>query len=173
MSNQIPERLINYRAYKDGSTIVGTVDVELPNLEAMTDTISGAGIAGEVDSPTLGHFGSLGTTINFRTISDQSFSLVRQMAHSLEFRGAQQINDVATGQLRSQSVRVAMRATPKNLSLGNLAVASATDTSNEFEVTYLRIDIDGVKQLELDKFGFVFEVGGEDLLAPVRRAMGM
>ena len=46
-NNQIPERLINFNIYKDGIRgVLGVADVELPSLEAMTDTLTGAGIAG-------------------------------------------------------------------------------------------------------------------------------
>ena len=45
MANTVPEKLINYKVYLDGSDMVGLADVELPNFEAMTETIKGAGIA--------------------------------------------------------------------------------------------------------------------------------
>ena len=56
MVNQVPEKLINFRVYLDGNNLIGVADVELPSIEAMTETVKGAGIAGEIDSPTLGHF---------------------------------------------------------------------------------------------------------------------
>ncbi|UTW68684.1 phage major tail tube protein [Anaerobacillus sp. HL2] len=46
------------------------LDVQLPSLEAMTETVKGAGIAGEVDSPVIGHFGSLGITLNYTLSHD-------------------------------------------------------------------------------------------------------
>lgn len=53
MSNPVPERLINFRVYVNGNNQAGVATVDLPDLEFMTDTVSGAGIAGEVDSPIL------------------------------------------------------------------------------------------------------------------------
>lgn len=173
MSNPIPERLINYRAYKDGNHLVGTADVELPSLEAMTDTVVGAGIAGELDSPTLGHFGSLGLTINWRTISKEAIGLAAQEYHALDFWGSQQLLNAASGKLETQAVRVSVRAMPKNTSLGTLAVSASTDTNNEFECSYVRIDVGGTKVLELDKLNFKFEVMGKDMMAGVRGDIGM
>ena len=60
MSNPVPERLINYRVYLEGNALAGIATADLPDLEAMTDTVSGAGIAGEVDSPIIGHFAQHG-----------------------------------------------------------------------------------------------------------------
>ena len=72
MANTVPEKLINYKVYLDRSDMVGLADVELPNFEAMTETIKGAGIAGEIDSPTLGHYGSMTLTLNWRTITSEN-----------------------------------------------------------------------------------------------------
>lgn len=62
-NNVVPEKLINFRAYNDGNDLLGVTDVQLPSLDAMTETVKGAGIAGEVDSPVLGHFGSMETVL--------------------------------------------------------------------------------------------------------------
>ena len=60
--NKVPERLINFRVYNDGNDLLGVANVDLPSIEAMSDTVSGAGIAGEVESPILGHFASMTAT---------------------------------------------------------------------------------------------------------------
>ena len=53
---KVPEKLINFRVYEDGDDLVGVADVTLPTLDAMTETVKGAGIAGEVESPVMGHY---------------------------------------------------------------------------------------------------------------------
>ena len=65
--NKIPEKTIAFNVYRDGTVLMGVATVELPQLQAMTETISGAGIAGEIDSPTLGHFQSMTAKLSFRT----------------------------------------------------------------------------------------------------------
>ena len=67
-SNMIPERLIGFRVYNDSNDLLGIANVTMPTIEAMFDTVSGAGIAGEVETPVLGHYGSMTTTLNWRTI---------------------------------------------------------------------------------------------------------
>lgn len=173
MSNLVPERLINFRVYREGNNLAGVATVDLPELEAMSDTVSGAGIAGEVESPILGHFGSMTTTINFRTVTAEAAKLAAQKSHALELRGSQQVYDAGNGQYKTSPIKVVMRCIPKTVSLGSLEVGATTDTANEFEVTYLKVYVDGQVQIELDKYNFKYIVGGEDLLARVRADLGL
>lgn len=170
---QIPEKLNNFSAFLNGNTWLGVADVTLPNFESMTETLSGAGIAGEVDSPTLGHFSSMTTTINWRTVVQEALLLLGQKSHTIDFRGAQQTYNSSTGEYKMFGLRVSMKVMPKTGTLGSLTPASPTETSNEFEVTYIKIFIDGKEVLELDKFNFIFKVAGTDYLAPVRQLLGM
>lgn len=173
MSNQVPEKLINFKAYNEGSDLIGVVDVELPALEAMTETVSGAGIAGEVDSPTLGHYSSMTCRINFRTVTKAAAALAAQRAHQLEFRGSQQIYDAGAGSYSTQSVKVVVKAIPKSVELGNLTVGAPTETGNEFEVNYLKVWVGGEELVEIDKFNFIARINGEDYLASVRADLGV
>lgn len=49
------ESVINFAVYEDGVEYVGMAGVTLPNLSAIVQTLSGAGIAGNVEVPVLGH----------------------------------------------------------------------------------------------------------------------
>lgn len=171
--NQIPERLINYRVYLEGNALAGIATIDLPELENMADTVSGAGIAGEVESPILGHYGSQTTTITWRTIEKDAMRLAAPQAHSLECRGSQQVYDAGDGRLRSVPVRVTMRVVPKRIAPGTFEVGSTTDTETEFEVVYIKIVIDGETMAEIDKYNFKAVFNGQDYLASVRRDLGM
>ena len=173
MSNPVPERLINFKVYTDANNLVGVATVDLPDIEAMTDTVSGAGIAGEVDSPILGHLSSMALTINFRTITDGGLKLTGQKAHQLDFRGSQQIYNAGTGEYSSAPVRVSVRAIPKRTALGSLEVGSTTDTELEFELTYMKVFINNQEMIEVDKYNFKFVVDGVDYLESVREDLGM
>lgn len=173
MSRQIPEKLINFSVYRDGKEWLGTASVDLPSIEALTETISGAGIAGEVDSPTLGHFGSMTMTLNWRTLAKPGINLFQQKSHSLTIRGAQQVYESATGEYKSVGVTVVVKAIPKTGSLGSFAPNSTTSSTNELEVSYIKIDIDGKTVLEIDKFNFKCVIDGVDHLAEVRQQLGM
>lgn len=172
-SNKVPERLINYRVYNESNAVLGIATVDLPEIQAMSDTVSGAGIAGEVDSPVLGHFQAMSATFNWRTIEKPAMDLAKQQAHHLEIRGSQQQFRTAEGKLASSPVRVVMRAIPKNFSLGTFEPGSTTDSSTEFEVIYIKVFVDDKEVLEVDKYNFIAKFGDTDMLESVRKDLGL
>lgn len=171
--NKVPERLINFRVYNDGNDLLGVANVDLPSIEAMSDTVSGAGIAGEVESPILGHFGSMTATFTWRTITPELAKLANQKAHALDLRGSQQVYDAALGEYSSVPARVSLRATPKSVSLGSFEVGSTTDSETEFEVIYMKVLVNGKELIEIDKYNFIAKFDGEDKLASVRKDLGL
>lgn len=169
----VPEKLINFRVYQDGDDLIGISDVTLPKLEAVTETVKGAGIAGEIDSPTLGHFGSMEVELNWRTLLKSNIVLAKPTGVNLELRGAVQLNDSATGNLKTLPVRVVIRGMPKSTDLGKMEMGSTTDTKNTIEVTYIKITVDGETVLELDKYNYICNIDGTDYLTEVRDALGL
>ncbi|WP_121614792.1 phage major tail tube protein [Virgibacillus halodenitrificans] len=169
MSNPMPEKVINYNVYSDTDKLLGVAaEVTLPNFEAMTETVSGAGIAGEYESATLGHFGSQTIEIPFRTITDKSFSLMKNNGKPIVLRAAQQSYDVAAGKVSQRGLKITVKGQPKGLDLGTMAVGGLTETTNVLEVLYIKIEENGRTLLEFDKLNFVFIVDGEDILGDVR-----
>jgi len=167
--NPIPEKVVNFNVYDEGEKLVGVSgEVTLPKLEAMTETISGAGIAGEYESATPGHFGSITIDIPFRTLFDQSFKLMVSGGRTITLRASQQSYDVAGGEVQHRGLKIVLKVMPKGLDLGKLAVGSPTDTKNSLEVLYIKIVENNKTLLELDKQCFVFIVNGVDVLADVR-----
>lgn len=169
MSNPIPEKVINYNVYDDTEKLVGiAAETTLPNFEAMTETISGAGIAGEYESATPGHFGSQTIEITFRTIMDKSFSLMKNRGRSIVLRAAQQSFDMAAGKTQQRALKITFRGQPKGIELGKVAVGQPTETKNTIEVLYVKIEENGRTLLEYDKLNFVFILDGEDILGEIR-----
>ncbi len=173
MSNKMAEKLINFRVYNEGNDLLGVADVDLPSIESMTDTVKGAGIAGEVDSPTLGHYAAMSCTINWRTMAKIAIELAKPKAHQLELRGAVQVYNSAAGIYETLAQKFVLKAVPKNVSLGKLDVGTTQDTSSEFEVNYIKVFIDGKEVFELDKYNYICRIGGEDFLAGTRKALGL
>lgn len=67
MGYKIPTVLNNFNSYGAGHKYVGVSnEVTLPNFEYMTETIDGAGIAGEIEEAIEGAFGSLEIGNNLR-----------------------------------------------------------------------------------------------------------
>ncbi|WP_110933811.1 phage major tail tube protein [Paenibacillus bouchesdurhonensis] len=170
---QIPEKLNNFMAYRNGSEYMGVADVDLPDLESLSETISGAGIAGEIESPTIGQFASMSATINWRVLERLNFKLARQESQHIDFRGSIQSHNSAAGMYDQIPIRVTIRGLPKNTPLGSLAVGATMDNSNELEVTYIKILYDGETVVEIDKFNFICIIDGVDYLAKVRENLGL
>ena len=170
--NAIPEKVINFAVYYEGRDMLGNADGDLPKLEAMTEEVKGTGVAGAFDSVTLGHFGSTTLTLNWRNVTSDFVKLAAHKAHDLELYAAHQDYDGGSGVYIERSVVVFVRVIPKTSDIGKLAVAAMSDTSQEFEVLYMKLEIDGKERIELDKLNYIFKIDGVDYLAGVRAALG-
>lgn len=166
------EILTNFTAWEDATNWLGIVDVELPAFEALSESIRGAGIAGEYDAPVKGHFGSQKLKMNWRTLTPESAKLNEPKVHALDFRGNQQVFDALNGYVE-QGVVVKTRCVPINFSPGKFAAAAGTETANEFEVHYIKIVVDGKTIIEYDKFNYVYIVNGKDMMEEVRKNLGL
>jgi len=168
----IPDKLTNFICYDAGSEMLGIVNITLPTLSYMTESMSGAGIAGAIDSPTKGHFQSLTTTINWRVIYDDNVSYSAPKTYHFAFMGNIQSYDEGSGEYRDKGIKVVTRCTPKTITLGTLGVATQSGTSVEYESIYLLITIDGKPMVEIDKINFICIIDGVDYMTEVRKNIG-
>jgi P2 family phage contractile tail tube protein len=172
MSNNVPEKGINFAVYYDGEDLLGAAEGELPNLEFMSETVKGAGVAGEFDSVVLGHISSMALSLTWRNTTDAFVKLAHQKTHNLDLYAAQQDYDAGLGEYKVRKIHVFVKAIPKTLNIGKLAVAEMTDTKTEFEVLYLKLEIDDKERIEVDKLNYIYRVDSVDYLANVRSALG-
>lgn len=170
---KIPEKLINFLIYEDGANLVGTADVTLPDLEAMTETIKGAGLAGEISSPVLGHYGSQTMEINWRTLDVPAIHLAAPRSFLFDLREANQVKDSSSGEYIVQGVKVVVRGVPKNTGLGKADVGTGSGTKTTLEVDYIKITIDGKDVAEIDKYNYKAVVEGKDYLKDVATVLGV
>ncbi|KHF27322.1 Phage tail tube protein FII [Anoxybacillus sp. BCO1] len=172
--NVVFEKLNDFRVYMDGtSDLKGVVDITLPSFEHMTESVKGAGIAGEYESPNIGHFQSMKITLNWRVFNYDLSQLLAPVSRKIDCRGATQKLDAATGKYVMEAVRVLIQGTPTKVEPGKLEKGSPYEASTEIEATYIKIDIDGRNVVELDKLNYKYVVNGTDYLAGVRKALGM
>lgn len=170
----VPERLNDFRVYRDGSNdLKGLADLQLPSFDPLKDTVKGAGIGGEYESPTLGHFGSMKLAFNWRTITLDQLLMLQQQAQRLDCRGAFQDYDAAAGTYVIRQVRVVVQGPPMKVDPGKFDKGAQTGGSSEIEVMYIKIEIGGRTIVELDKLNYVYTVNGVDQLAAVRAALGI
>ena len=101
--NMIPEVLTDFNVYDEGEKLVGiTATVSLPTLEAMTETISGAGMAGEYNATVPGHFAPISMEIPFEVMNISAAKIYAKKNVSLTLRGSVQMRDLAPGEVRHE-----------------------------------------------------------------------
>ena len=75
--NYIPEKINEYNVYLDGVKMIGVASSHtLPEVNMQTSTVSGMGVNGEVDSPTLGQFESMEQEIQFNTLYSSAVDML-------------------------------------------------------------------------------------------------
>lgn len=166
----IPEIINNFNAYNKGNALIGvTGAVTLPSLDAITETISGAGILGEYETAVVGNYGSLKQEVPFRVLDSDCFTIMDPTELvDLTFRASAQSTVKATGALDYKGMRVVERGRLNSFTSGTLEQGKQMNASVTLEVLYILVEIDGKKMLEYDKLNSVFVVNGKDLLEKVR-----
>ena len=173
MSNLIPEKGINLKVYLNGEDLLVVAEGTIPALESMTSEVKGAGVAGVVESPVIGHFNSTNFSLTWRTATSNFLKLFDHTTNDLELFSALQQYDAGNGEYKAVQLHVYMKAISKTRTPGNLVVGDLMDTQMEFEVPYMKIELDGKEWIELDKYNYIYKVNGVDQLADVRTALGM
>ena len=167
----IPSVINHYNAYYGAAEeLIGqSGEVELPDFEAITDTIDGGGILGEFEDPVTGHFESMEVTVPFAVLYKSQFDLINTTdPPMLTFRGSEQVINKSTGNTDYVPVRVIIKGKAKTNKLGKLSRGKKGEPEITMEVLYIKVEVDGETMVELDKLNFRFIVNGVDLMEKVR-----
>ena len=133
-----------------------------------------SGLAGEIESPTIGLTQSMTCKMTFTSATKDVFDILDWTLQPLfECYSALQIVDESTSIRESIPYRLNIVGRPKNMSLGTMEQGKKHGNDLELEVTRLEILLDGEEQLLIDKINFIYKVQGTDLLAAVRVQMGL
>ena len=167
----IPEIINNFNAYHNGNVLIGVSGaVSLPSLDAITETIRGAGILGEYETAVVGNYGSMTQEVPFRILDDDIFSLMNPNALvDLTFRASAQSTVKATGAIAYKGMRVVERGRLKGFTPGSLEQGKQMGANVTLELMYILVEVGGKTMLEYDKLNSVFVANGVDLLEEVRK----
>lgn len=167
--NTIPTKVNRYNVYNSGNRLLGVgEEMTLPDFEPSSDTVTGAGILGEIDDPTVGYFANQEIEIPFRLLDKEAMDMMDMTkAVQLEIRGAQQTTN-SEGDIEFRSMRVVVRGRSGKLSTGKVKAGSTMDTTVTLTVLYILIELEGSSVLELDKMNEVYKVNGVDVLAAIK-----
>ncbi|ECD6517307.1 phage tail protein [Salmonella enterica subsp. enterica] len=166
----IPDKIADYNVYDDKNKLIGVSgEVTLPNFEAMTSTLSGAGILGELETTNPGHYSSTTMEFSWRTLLDKTFNFATYSGRALILRAASQQVNSNNSQLVYQAIKITFKYMNKGLDLGKLAQNAAMESKTSLEVWYIKIEIGGKVVFELDKLNSVYKVNGQDQLSAVKK----
>jgi hypothetical protein len=172
--NKVPEMLQETRVYWDGEdNMIGVANVDLPELVSSTTSITGVGLSGEVDAPVRGHFGSMELTLNWRTPHKSGLRTAGGNPVSLQIYGSIQNFDSGANDYVDEQIIVAVSGRAKSYAPGTFEAMNTTDSSNTIEVHYIRIEVAGETITEIDKYGYKCLINGVDLMATIRKNIGM
>lgn len=167
-----PEVINNFNVYNDANRVVGTTDeIKIPELKAITATISGAGILGSYVTSIIGMFDSIQAKLPFRMIDEDFFNMLNTGEQSkIVLRSSvQQRNRETGGTLSTAAMRLVFRGHPIEADQGTVKIGEMMNASITLEVTYLLVELDGKSKLELDKLNSVYKVNGKDLLGDIMK----
>lgn len=167
-----PEVINKFNVYNEANKIVGTTgEVSLAQLQAMTATVSGAGILGEYETAVIGMFQSMKQDIPFRMIDQDFFAMLNSGEQSkIVLRSSvQQRNRETGGTLSTQAMRIVFRGHSTAANFGTVKMGDLMNASITLEVTYILIEMGGVTMMELDKLNDVYKINGKDLLEEIRK----
>lgn len=167
----IPEAVNNFNVYKKGNALIGlSGEVSLAELTAMTETLSGPGILGEIETVIIGMFNSMEQEIPFRMLDDDIFSIADPLeVQELTLRMSEQSTVKSTGAIDFKGMRIVFRGRPKGFKPGTVKQGAQMGASLTLELVYIMIEIDSKKKLELDKLNSVYIINGKDLLAKIKK----
>ena len=168
-----PEAYIDFEVYDaDSGNLVGASGVTLPNIELLTQTITGAGIGGSIEAPIIGMSNTMSLTLNFRSTTDAATKLAAPVKHTLDIRVAEQYWETVAVEKQIHADRFVMVVVPKNTSVGQISPATTAAVSGEYAVYRYEGYDDGTELWCIDPFNYVFRVNGTDYAADIRTALG-
>lgn len=151
--------------------ITDTTSIKRPSLEIMTESMKGAGIAGEIDLPSMGQLGALSYEIGFKRTNKEAVKLFEQKTQHLETRWVTDVLDATDSKLGTCANKEIVKGIPKSLDLGSLEGNSANEATVTLEILYYKFIQDGVTLIEIDKLNNVFIVNGTDYAKKLREAL--
>ena len=163
---------VNFAVFEDGDEYLGMASVGMPTLTNLTQSINGAGIAGNIEAIIKGHVDAMTLTLNFRTTTPQSVQLSEIRRHTIDLRVAQQAENSVDNTIGALAEKHVMVVIPKTHNVGTVAPASPSNGSGEYAVRYWATWLGGRKVREIDPMNFIYVVDGVDYLADVRKALG-
>jgi len=170
MADLHPICINDYEVYYDGKRLVGIVDAELPNIQMMSQEMKGAGNAGTIDVPILGHIQAMTCKLTWRTATENIKLLMGQEHHKVELWAANQGMEGSSFIIQQQ--KIILDLMPKSINLGKFATGDVQGMETEFSVWYLKWMVGSSVLCEIDPVNGKYVVGDKNFLEDMLSAVG-
>lgn len=163
----IPDKITKFNLYSNGIKLGTTGKVDTPEFKMKSSTMSGAGIGGEIDSPTPGQWEATEHEIPFALLdTDMAYLLQQGMDVNLTYRGAMQVA-LRSGGYAMKQLRIVEGGMIKGFKGGSLEAGSQMEGSVTIETVRYKMECNGEELIALDKLNDVYRVYGKDMLAEI------
>lgn len=167
----LPSTLKNFLVFADGDNYAGEVtEIALPKLTRKMEAYRGGGMGGSVELDQGNEVITLDATYGgFMRAILSKYGALTHDATQLRFTGAYR----REGDTKHDSIEIVVRGRHKEIDMGT---AKAGDTT-AFKVTttcsYYKLSVNGAVLVEIDVVNMIEKVGGADLMADLRSALGL
>lgn len=179
-----PEIINKFNVYKGDdsgdatSPLLGVGNsVTLPNFDEITETLTGAGILGEVEANNPGHYSNVEWELPFVCINENLFEFDSTKREYLTIRASQQGTEKATGSMKYSGIKIIVGGKVKGYELGTIELGKRSESKVKLSVSYFKVTLkekntEGAEVstdvFELDKYNEVFKLKGTDMLADIK-----
>lgn len=170
---KLPGVINNCIIRKNGDVIVGAGSATLPEINKKIETLTGAGLGGDIEIPIEGQFEAMTANIKFTNICN-GMILEDGKVMEINIKAALQEADTEThetGEIKTLSA--SMKGRVKSLKPGEVAPGTKAEAEIEMTVTYYKLEIDGKELYEIDKLNNIGRINGNDLAQAVRSALDL
>lgn len=165
--------VINFAVYENGSEFLGMAKCTMPDMIQKVFTVNGAGIAGDVEIPAIGHIDSMKASFEFTDSNDGAYKLSESRRHLLDCRVAHEDLDKTKGVLAVSSHKYVIDCIPISRNGGDVAPVTSHTRTVEVSVLSVKEYVDGKLVSDIDPINFRFvDVSGKNRLAEVAKALG-
>jgi hypothetical protein len=167
-----PESYIDFNVFENSKELLGVAKAKLPDIKFLTQSISGAGVAGNVEAVLKGMVDAMVLGLDFISATDSAVNLSTPVKHKIDLRAAEQQWDTVGAQSLVAANKFVMVVIPKSITIGSVAAASKADASGEFAVYYYAAYKNGKQLWEIDPYNYICKINGVDYMKDVRTALG-
>lgn len=150
MNAEIPDKVIAYNIYTNGVKLGVTGKVDTPEFKMKTSTMSGAGVGGEIEVPTLGQWEKTEHEIPLTLLGEDLAELLQQgMDVQLIYRGATQCA-LKSGGFATKQLRIVEGGIVKGFKGGSLEAGSQMEASVTLETVRYKMENAGEELIAID-----------------------